>query len=247
MSQAACVPLGHALRTRSLRARQDPGGGTGRCAARSEHPDPGPCAPPRERPEPHPALPSRHGGRVPGPRVLLGRRAVLLADPGRGGHRRRLPGRHDPEPHLRGGVLGSHRPRRGRPGRLRPGRPALRGATPGLLGVPRPHPGHAAGQRRRHPVPLRHLHHLRRAGGAGAGQPGPVPGRAAGRGVRRDHHRDRPCRPLPLRRGVPPAVPLEEPGRLLRPRRHWRGVPERGVSRHDAVGAEGLEPPTSDL
>ena len=44
---------------------------------------------------------------------------------------------------------------------------------------------------------------------------------------RGDHHRDRARGRLLLRRGVPPAVPGEEPRRLLRPRRHRRLVPGR--------------------
>ena len=44
---------------------------------------------------------------------------------------------------------------------------------------------------------------------------------------RADHDRDRRGRALLLRRGLPPAVPGEEPGRLLRPRRHGRLLPDR--------------------
>ena len=51
---------------------------------------------------------------------------------------------------------------------------------------------------------------------------------AADRGrLRRDHHRDRAGAGVLLRRGLPPAVPREEPGRLLRPRRHRRELPDR--------------------
>ena len=39
---------------------------------------------------------------------------------------------------------------------------------------------------------------------------------------RPDHDRDRPGRPVLLRRGLPPAVPAQDPERLLRPRRHRR-------------------------
>ena len=46
-------------------------------------------------------------------------------------------------------------------------------------------------------------------------------------GLRRDHHRDRARRPVLLRRGLPPAVPGQEPERLLRPRRHRRELPGR--------------------
>ena len=45
-----------------------------------------------------------------------------------------------------------------------PARDHLRRPAEGLLGEPRPDPGHAPGQRRRHPVPLGHLYHERRPG-----------------------------------------------------------------------------------
>ena len=48
---------------------------------------------------------------------------------------------------------------------------------------------------------------------------------AAGHGA--DHHRDRSGSRVLLRRGLPPAVPGEEPGRLLRHRRHGRRLPDR--------------------
>ncbi len=50
---------------------------------------------------------------------------------------------------------------------------------------------------------------------------------ALGGRLRRDHDRDRAAGPLLLRRGLPPAVPGEEPERLLRPRRHGRLLPDR--------------------
>ena len=46
-------------------------------------------------------------------------------------------------------------------------------------------------------------------------------------GLRRDHDRDRRGRAVLLRRGLPPAVPRQEPERLLRPRRHRRQLPDR--------------------
>ena len=48
-----------------------------------------------------------------------------------------------------------------------------------------------------------------------------------GSGLRPDHDRDRTARRLLLRRGLPPAVPREEPERLLRPGRHGRFVSGR--------------------
>ncbi len=45
---------------------------------------------------------------------------------------------------------------------------------------------------------------------------------------RRDHDGDRPGRTVLLRRGLPPAVPRQEPGGLLRDRRDRRRLPDRG-------------------
>ena len=72
-----------------------------------------------------------------------------------------------PEPDLRGGLLGQDRPRRGGDGRLRPDQDLLRRPAEGLLRGARPDPGDAPGQRRRHPVPLRHLLRQRRPEGDG--------------------------------------------------------------------------------
>ena len=66
-----------------------------------------------------------------------------------------------PNPTYEEVCSGADRPRRGRAGRLRPGEDLLRRPAQGLLRGARPDPGDAPGQRRRHPVPLRHL--LRRA------------------------------------------------------------------------------------
>ena len=63
---------------------------------------------------------------------------------------------------------------------------------------------------------------------AAAGRRGALREGAGGGGVRRDHDRDRPGRPLLLRRGLPPAVPGEEPQRLLRSRWHRGVLPGRG-------------------
>ena len=56
---------------------------------------------------------------------------------------------------------------------------------------------------------------------------GHVPGEAGRGRLRRDHDGDRPGRRLLLRRALPPAVPGQEPGRLLRPGRHGRQLPDR--------------------
>ena len=55
--------------------------------------------------------------------------------------------------------------------------------------------------------------------------------RPASQGCRpgHDHHRDPPRPRLLLRRGIPPAIPREEPGRLLRAARHGGFVPGWGA------------------
>ncbi len=102
---------------------------------------------------------------VVGHGLLLGRRARLLAGARDLHDRGRLRRRLHPQPHLRGGLLGLDRPHRGRAGRLRPEADELRGDAAAVLGGPRPDPGHAPGQRRRHAVPLGDL--LPRLGPAG--------------------------------------------------------------------------------
>ena len=69
-------------------------------------------------------------------------------------------GRPHAQPDLRGSLLGLHRPQRGGDGVVRSEEDLVRGAAQGLLGDARSDPGHAPGQRRRHAVPLRHLHLL---------------------------------------------------------------------------------------
>ena len=122
-----------------------------------------------------PPWPDAHAHRGVRAGLLLGRRAGLLAASRRDLHRGGLHGRLHREPHLPGGLLGPHRTHRGRPGGLRPRPDQLRPAAGRVLGGPRPDPGLPTGQRRRHPVPLGHLHHRRRAAGRCARQPRPVP------------------------------------------------------------------------
>ena len=47
------------------------------------------------------------------------------------------------------------------------------------------------------------------------------------KGLRHHHHRDPAGRRVLFRRGLPPAISGQESGRLLRPRRHRRVVPDR--------------------
>ena len=106
----------------------------------------------------------------------------------------RLRRRHHAEPDLRGDLQRHDRPHRGGRGGLRPGGGLVRGAAQGLLGEPRPDPGHAAGQRRRHAVPLGDLHHDAGAGGRRGDVAGRVqPDRARPMGTARSPPRSRRC------------------------------------------------------
>src|SRR4029077_20631142 len=117
--------------------------------------------------------------------------------------------------------------RRGRPGRVRPAPHLVRDHAEDLLGEPRPHAGDAAGQRRRHAVPIRHLLVLGVAARGGGALARCLPARAVVASPRRDHHRDRAGPGVLLRGGLPPAVPREEPRWVLRPRGDGRELPGR--------------------
>ena len=87
--------------------------------------------------------------------LLLGRRARVLAGAGRVHDRRRLRRRlsRRTPPTRRSAAAAPATPR---PcwSSSTPPKTSLRGDAPAVLGEPRPDPGHAPGQRRRHPVPL---------------------------------------------------------------------------------------------
>ena len=108
----------------------------------------------------------------------------------------------------------------------------LRVVAQAVLGEPQPDPGHAAGQRRRHAVPLRDLHDLAREQRKAAEESYASGTRSSstGAGFRADHDRDRGCRAFLLRRAVPPAVLRQEPERLLRARRHRRVSARSGLA-----------------
>ena len=121
-------------------------------------------------------------------------------------------------------------------------------AAEAVLGKPRPDPGHAPGQRRRHAIPLGDLrHHATRSS-----RPRALPRerygealKAAGLGA--DHHRDREGRAVLLRRRLSSAISRQEPRRLLRARRHRRLLPDRrrrrrraGVIDFDAATPRGV-------
>ena len=60
---------------------------------------------------------------------------------------------------------------------------------------------------------------------------------------RRSRPRSSPAGPVLLRRGLPPAVPGQEPGRLLRHRRHRRDLPDRrGASIPEVAGPPDARP-----
>src|SRR4029077_6142382 len=106
--------------------------------------------------------------------------------------------------------------------RLRSGADLVRGSAEDVLGEPRSDAGHAPGERHRYAVPLRHLL-LRRFAEAGGGTVARrVPARDLEGRLRRDHDRDPSGARVLLRRGLPPAVPVEEPRRLLRAGRDRR-------------------------
>ena len=89
-------------------------------------------------------------------------------------------------PDLRGGLLRADRAHRGRrsSSSTRTSR-QLRRAGGDVLRGARPDPGHAAGQRRRHPVPLGHLLHRRRAAGGRRAGREDLRREAGGAGLRR--------------------------------------------------------------
>ena len=123
-------------------------------------------------------------------------------------------GGYHPEPDVRGDLLRPDRAHRGRPGGLRPGQGVLRGPAEGVLGEPRPDPGHAPGQRRRHAVPLGDLHHDRRAAGRGRRVPGGVRTRSCGPpGTARSPPRSpRPGRSTTPRTTTSSTCPTKNPG-----------------------------------
>ena len=123
-----------------------------------------------------------------------------------------------------------------------PAKTSYEQAAEGVLGEPRPDAGHAPGQRRRAPSTARRSSSRRRPARRRPRQSRTMYQEglsAAGYGA--DHDRDRRAAgaAVLLRRGLPPAVPRQEPERLLPqprdrrdPARRVRGhaTPVRGVS-----------------
>ena len=174
-----------------------------------------------------PPFPEGYEAAVVRPRLLLGRRAHVL------GARRACtpppsatPAATRPTPPTRRSAAGAPATPRRCSWCSTPRRSSYDDAAARVLGEPRPDPGHAPGQRRRHPVPLGDLHELRRAARGRAGRRATRYQErltAAGYGEITTEIAD--ARDLLLRRGLPPAVPREEPQRVLRPRRHRRVLP----------------------
>ncbi len=109
----------------------------------------------------HPGARHRTGRRPRGARpggvrrrLLLGGGGVLPRHPRGGGRHLRLRGRRGRPPHLRAGLLGPDRPRRGGAGDLRPGDGRLRHPARGVLAPPRPDHPQPPGPRPRDPVPV---------------------------------------------------------------------------------------------
>ena len=190
--------------------------------------DPG-ARPPRPRPgdagagascgarePPDPALPRGHrAGRVRDG-LLLGGRAEVLADAGVYTTAVGYAGGYTPNPTYRGGLLGQHRPHRGRAASsTTPRRSATTTLLEHVLGEPRPHPGHAPGQRHGHAVPLRRStpRPTQQQRAAEASRDAYQEALDARRATATITTEIRPTRRLLLRRGLPPAVPGEEPRR----------------------------------
>ena len=162
------------------------------------------------------------------PRLLLGRGEEVLAAAGRVQHRGGLRGRADAQSDLPRGLLGPDRAHRGGAGGVRPegvsygellrvfweGHDPTQGMRQGNdVGTQYRSAIYTHGDAQRAEATASRDAYAQRAG-ATAGF-GPITTEiVAGAGVL-------------LRRGLPPAVPGEEPRRLLRPRRHRRVVPGR--------------------
>src|SRR5258705_5772994 len=191
-------------------------------SSRARRDDAGPRPPFRQR---SPALTAvsrrpRAGGVRHG--LLLGRRTEVLAGAGCLFDGGRLRGRLYVECDLSRGVQRDDWAHRGRARRVRPKSHVVRRDAENLLGKPRPDTRDAPGERRRHAVPFGDLHLLARAAARRRSVAPGVPGSAERCGLRAHHHRDCRRASVLLRGGLSPAVPREEPRRLLRPRRDGR-------------------------
>ena len=134
-----------------------------------------------------------------------------------------------PNPTYEEVCSGSHRSHRGGAGGVRPDEDQLRGACCGSSGRATTPPRGCARATTWAPSTARRSLVRRCPARRRGGEPRHrISRRADGERLRRDHDRDlAKAGAVLLRRGLPPAVPGQEPRRLLRPRRHRRLVPGR--------------------
>ena len=183
----------------------------------------------------------RHG-------LLLGRRARVLAG-ARGLHdggriRRRL----HAQPHLRGGLQRAHRPHRGGAGGVRSRQDLIRAAAPACSGRITTRRRECARATTSGPSTARRSCWTPRAHRQAGGLAGAYAERLRAAGYREITTEIAPAGHVLLRRGLPPAVPAQEPVGVLRARRHRRQLPgraRRGQSAPPRSGrAEPPRPPT---
>ncbi len=102
----------------------------------------------------------------------------------------------------------------------------LRRTAAGVLGIARPDARHAAGQRHRHPIPFVDLYGTMPS--SARRQNAALQAYGSTAGGRHGPSRPRSGKPrFLLRRGLPPAIPRQEPRRLLRTGWHRRVMPGR--------------------
>ena len=176
-----------------------------------------------------PPFPGGHRARAVRDGLLLGRRAEVLASARRRLDAGRLRGRAHAEPDVRGGVLGEDGPHRGRARGVRPARDRVRAAAASVFWESHDptqgmRQGNDIGTQYRSAIYTYDDEQQRAAEASRAA----YQAKLAAAGLRRDHDRDRAGARVLLRGGLPPAVPRQEPRRLLRARRNRRVLSRGG-------------------
>ena len=110
-------------------------------------------------------------------------------------------------------------------------------AAQGVLGEPRPHTGHAAGQRPGHPVPFGDLHDRRAAAESGRGHRGGLPEEARRRGTGRSPPRSPRWRSSTTPRTTTSSTSPRTPA-VTAPARHRRQLPGRSAEAGRGPGAD---------